>query len=76
MLGIEGRREGKWEKGRGRRMEDPDRSWEWWRLSLWILTNCQLNSSEWYVAQGRYIGRYMGRSQPKISSHYCKEKKR
>lgn len=33
MLGIEGRREGKWEKGRGR-VKDSDRSWEWWRLSL------------------------------------------
>lgn len=29
MLGIEGRREGKWEKGGGRRrVKDPDRSWE------------------------------------------------
>lgn len=50
MLGIEGRREGKGEKGRGRRMKDSDRSWEWWRLSLWTLTKFQLNSSEWYVA--------------------------
>lgn len=72
MLGIEGEMEGKWEKGRGRRMKDSDRSWEWWRLSLWTLTKFRLNSSEWYVAQGRY----MGRSQPKTFSHYCNENKR
>lgn len=51
MLGIEGKKWG--EKGGRRRVKDPDRSWEWWRLSLWTLTKFQLNSSEWYVAQGR-----------------------